>query len=57
MQVRQFREHRASPGDTAWLRGMLSREGQALGTEVVPEADGTLALRWRQAASEAHPPP
>lgn len=57
MQVRQFREHRASPSDTAWLGGVLSREGEGLGTAVVPEADGTLALQWRQAASEAHPPP
>ena len=57
MQVRQFREHRAAPSDTAWLSDVLSREGQALGTHVEPQADGTLALHWRRAASEAHPPP
>lgn len=57
MQLRHFRAHRASRSDTAWLGGVLSREGQSLGTEVVPEADGTLTLHWRRAASEAHPPP
>lgn len=49
MQVRHFREHRASASDTAWLSDVLSREGRALGTAVVPEADGTLTLRYERA--------
>lgn len=44
MQVRHFREHRASMRDAEWLRGVLSREGRALGTRVELDADGTLRV-------------
>jgi poly-gamma-glutamate synthesis protein (capsule biosynthesis protein) len=45
MQLRHFREHRASERDAEWLRGVLSREGRELGTAVERDADGTLRLR------------
>jgi poly-gamma-glutamate synthesis protein (capsule biosynthesis protein) len=57
MQVRQFREHRASARDARWLRDMLCREGRSLGTTVVEEPDGTLRLHWGGEASESHPGP
>jgi poly-gamma-glutamate synthesis protein (capsule biosynthesis protein) len=46
MRVRGFRENRASASEAEWLRHVLSREGERLGTRAVPEADGTLMLRW-----------
>jgi poly-gamma-glutamate synthesis protein (capsule biosynthesis protein) len=46
LQIRNFRLHRASAEDARWLRGVLDREGEELGTRVEPGADGALALRW-----------
>ncbi|XXF81175.1 CapA family protein [Myxococcaceae bacterium GXIMD 01537] len=57
MQVRRFREHRASPGDAEWLCGVLRREGERLGTVVEPGADGTLRLHWSEATSPPAGPP
>jgi poly-gamma-glutamate synthesis protein (capsule biosynthesis protein) len=46
MQVRHFRENRASREDAAWLQNILSREGKRFGTRVKLEKDNTLSLRW-----------
>lgn len=46
MQVRHFRECRASAADTGWLRDVLNREGRRFGTHVISEEDGTLSLQW-----------
>lgn len=49
-RLRRFRLHRATPTEAKWLEGTLNREGKRFGTRVVPAADGTLELRWREAA-------
>jgi poly-gamma-glutamate synthesis protein (capsule biosynthesis protein) len=46
LQIRQFRLHRASREDAAWLRDILHREGQSLGTQVELTPHQTLTLRW-----------
>jgi poly-gamma-glutamate capsule biosynthesis protein CapA/YwtB (metallophosphatase superfamily) len=46
MQVRHFRENRASEVDARWLCGMLNREGRRFGTGATLEADDTLRLHW-----------
>ncbi len=46
MRIRHFRLQRASPAEARWLRDTLHREGQGLGTRVVPGADNSLRLEW-----------
>ncbi len=46
MQIKHFREQRASRADARWLRETLTREGKKLGTRVELEKDNTLTLRW-----------
>jgi poly-gamma-glutamate capsule biosynthesis protein CapA/YwtB (metallophosphatase superfamily) len=46
MQVRRFRENRASSADAEWLHGVLNREGRRFGTRVTLEEDDTLTLQW-----------
>ncbi|ACM19655.1 poly-gamma-glutamate capsule synthesis protein PGA_cap [Geotalea daltonii FRC-32] len=46
MQMRQFRLHRASVRDELWLRELLNREGQKLGTRVERD-DGVFVLHWQ----------
>jgi poly-gamma-glutamate synthesis protein (capsule biosynthesis protein) len=46
MQIKHFRENRASRKDAEWLRETLNREGKKLGTRVELEKDNTLTLRW-----------
>jgi poly-gamma-glutamate synthesis protein (capsule biosynthesis protein) len=46
MQVRHFRVNRASPVDTAWLAGVLSREGKKFGTSVDVVGGNRLRLKW-----------
>lgn len=50
MQMQQFRLKRASTRDELWLRDLLNREGQKLGTHVERE-DGTLILRGQGESS------
>jgi poly-gamma-glutamate capsule biosynthesis protein CapA/YwtB (metallophosphatase superfamily) len=45
-RLRRFRVNRAGKKETDWLRGILTREGERLGTSVTLEADETLTLRW-----------
>ena len=45
-QTRRFSAHRATSKDAKWLRDMLNREGQKLGTQVALNDDGTLRLHW-----------
>lgn len=47
MQMKQFRLNWASSMDESWLRDMLNREGQKLGTGVERE-NGNLVLRWEK---------
>jgi poly-gamma-glutamate synthesis protein (capsule biosynthesis protein) len=51
MQMRRFRLSRASAEDTRWLRGVLDREGERLGSRVEAGPDGGLELRWRGRAA------
>jgi len=44
-RIRKFRIEGASPEEREWLRGILNREGQRLGTRA-ELADGDLLLRW-----------
>jgi poly-gamma-glutamate synthesis protein (capsule biosynthesis protein) len=44
MRMRRFRLERAPQDDADWLRGVLDREGRALGTRVEPGGDALLAL-------------
>jgi poly-gamma-glutamate capsule biosynthesis protein CapA/YwtB (metallophosphatase superfamily) len=46
MRIRRFRLERAAADDVSWLRGTLEREGRALGTYVIADAQGTLSLLW-----------
>jgi poly-gamma-glutamate synthesis protein (capsule biosynthesis protein) len=45
-ETRRFRLQRAERADVEWLRGMLQREGRALGTRVELTADGALGVLW-----------
>lgn len=45
MQMRQFRLHRASQADAQWLRDVLNRVGEKLGTRVTMD-EGRLRLLW-----------
>jgi poly-gamma-glutamate capsule biosynthesis protein CapA/YwtB (metallophosphatase superfamily) len=53
MQIKRFRENRASTDDTAWLRNILTKEGRRFGTRVELEKDHALTLQW--GASPAFP--
>ena len=44
MRMRRFRLERASEEAVHWLRGVLNREGRALGTAVTLDEQGLLAL-------------
>jgi poly-gamma-glutamate synthesis protein (capsule biosynthesis protein) len=46
MRIRRFRVQRAAADEVSWLRDMLRREGEALGTGVDLNPDDTLTLRW-----------
>jgi poly-gamma-glutamate capsule biosynthesis protein CapA/YwtB (metallophosphatase superfamily) len=46
MRVRRFRLVRTTRRDAAWLRDVLTREGNLLGTRVEMNKDGNLMLRW-----------
>lgn len=46
MQMRRFRLNRASAADSRWLRSVLDREGQPLGSRVEAGPGSSLALRW-----------
>lgn len=46
MQIKHFKVNRASRTDAQWLRDVLNREGNGLGTRVEMNADNTLTLRW-----------
>ena len=45
-QIRGFRLNRASGEDGMWLCDTLDRESARFGTRVIPNEDGTLAVRW-----------
>jgi poly-gamma-glutamate capsule biosynthesis protein CapA/YwtB (metallophosphatase superfamily) len=47
LEIKRFRLHTASGQDAHWLRDMLHREGNRLGTQVTLRADNRLALQWR----------
>lgn len=46
MQIRQFRLNWASAKDVRWLATTLTREGQALSTQVNQTGDHQLSLNW-----------
>jgi poly-gamma-glutamate synthesis protein (capsule biosynthesis protein) len=46
MRTQRFRVNRASRDDVAWLVRTMDRECGKLGTRVVQQPDGALALRW-----------
>jgi poly-gamma-glutamate synthesis protein (capsule biosynthesis protein) len=46
LQIRHFRENRASRKDGEWLQDTLNREGERFGTRVELAPDNTLTLRW-----------
>ncbi len=45
-RTRRFRIGRAPEDGVAWLLETLNREGRPLGTQLVRQPDGNLALRW-----------
>lgn len=47
LQIRKFRLHRASAKDARWLRDLMNREGEGLGTGVEMTEDEALRLTWR----------
>ena len=51
-QIHRLSVRRAVAADILWLRDILNREGETLGTRVELAADNTLLLRW----DEAHSP-
>jgi poly-gamma-glutamate synthesis protein (capsule biosynthesis protein) len=46
LQIKHFRVNRASRADALWLRDILNREGEKLGTRVELSRDNTLTLLW-----------
>ncbi len=46
LRIRNFKLNRASREDAAWLRDVLNREGERLGTWVELHEDNTLTLGW-----------
>lgn len=46
MRIKNLRLNRASKEDAEWLRKVLSRVGERLGTAVESRDDGRLELRW-----------
>ncbi len=46
MQIKHFRLNRATRGDALWLKEVLNREGEALGTGVEIGENNMLTLRW-----------
>jgi poly-gamma-glutamate capsule biosynthesis protein CapA/YwtB (metallophosphatase superfamily) len=46
MQIRNFKSNRASSADARWLRDVLNREGEKLGTRVEMDQEDTLTLKW-----------
>jgi poly-gamma-glutamate synthesis protein (capsule biosynthesis protein) len=46
MQIHHLQVNRASSADGLWLRDLLTREGEKLGTRVELNPEGTLTLRW-----------
>ena len=49
MQLRHLRLYRASEHDTAWLCGVMDREGRRLGTRTRLDETGALVLQWEGA--------
>jgi poly-gamma-glutamate capsule biosynthesis protein CapA/YwtB (metallophosphatase superfamily) len=47
LRRRRLRLEQPSDADRAWLREMLQREGDRLGTGAAAESDGSLSLLWR----------
>ncbi len=47
LQIKNFKLNRASKEDATWLRDVLNREGDGLGTRVELGEDNTLTLGWR----------
>jgi poly-gamma-glutamate capsule biosynthesis protein CapA/YwtB (metallophosphatase superfamily) len=45
-QIKRFRVIRASLDDTLWLKNILNREGNRLGTRVILDKDHIFSLRW-----------
>jgi poly-gamma-glutamate synthesis protein (capsule biosynthesis protein) len=45
-QTRRFRVNRATTEDAEWLRDILNKEGEKLGTRVELNDDEMLALYW-----------
>ena len=45
-QIKRFRVNRAARTDAEWLKTVLNREGEKLGTSVALNADGNLKLSW-----------
>lgn len=46
LQIRNFRLNRSSRDDARWLRDVLNRESESLGTSVELVDDNALVLRW-----------
>src|SRR5579883_981953 len=46
LRVRRFRLAYATEAEARWLRELLNRLGAAFGTQVHPESDHSLLLRW-----------
>jgi poly-gamma-glutamate synthesis protein (capsule biosynthesis protein) len=46
LQIRRFRLNRVAQEDALWLRDVLKREGEKLGTGVELNENGTLTLDW-----------
>jgi len=46
IQIKHFKTNRASKADALWLRDVLNREGNKIGTRVEINHDNTLTLRW-----------
>lgn len=46
-KIRRFRLDRGGSQEAAWLRDILTREGEGLGTQVILEPDNRLILEWQ----------
>jgi poly-gamma-glutamate synthesis protein (capsule biosynthesis protein) len=46
MQIRRFQTIHAAAEDSKWLLQVLNREGEQLGTRLLPAGDGSFVLEW-----------
>lgn len=55
MQTTRLRKTRATQADAEWLKAVLNKEGEKLGTQIESNAHGDLTLQWSQQVEAPRP--